>query len=158
MSSQENKEIAASYIMNFNQTIMELTGAYNRYKILTTRMIRLHGNIEESQFHRLEETEREEYDSAITNAHFFLTQAHLMLCALEESKNIVIEEKTYEQVKQLYDSISSVYVFSTKEIELYLKEIHKILLGKVIQDLLQTSQQYYTSVYKGLNNAKQPSD
>jgi hypothetical protein len=149
MSKLNEKKVAASsYIINFYQTIEELT---NNYAVYFNDLLNLKEKYA-GEVSKMDPSEKEQLTTNAQTIRFNVNRSFIKLKALKDTLNV----KLSKEIEDAHKEIIKTFIIKEKDLEKYVVEINKILLFDIVQSLLQTSQEVVSNIYdnESTNNAK----
>jgi len=137
----EKKNAAASYIMTFYQEVQAVKQTYAAYLDLILDLQLSYGV---EGISKLEDDQKDTVKSAIKQLRYLVIQSMTSYKAITQSTKKDINKK----LQQSYDNIKKDYIIKIKDIELFTEELNRALLDQVITNLLKTSEDIISDIYK----------
>lgn len=143
----EKKYAAASYIINFYQSVDELTKIYATYSNVILELINRIGkeNLKE-QINQasMDDTEKQVLMNTLANVRYWIHKVWIQYKSIIGS----INKEDEQNLQETYDKIKNDFVIELQDFEKLTEGLNKFLLQEIVDKLLQNSDQYIQELYK----------
>lgn len=137
----ERKVVGSSYIVNFYQSIYQLTQSCCQYTNLLLELKTKYG--EEPNPKKMQEEELSILANSVQTVRYHSKMFFIQYKSICPSINIPESEK----LTSLYEKVKTDYILTEESITEFVIEVNKLLLDSVIKDLLMTSQNLLNQIY-----------
>lgn len=143
ISSKEKQVAGFSYIINFYEEVQILSNNFSVYNNLVLEMKEKYKG--DNNMDDMEEAEVQSVRNVLNHVRASVNKTFIMYKSIVESiENFSVDQ----ELQKLKESMNSEYTIKRDELERYVNKINNFLTMSVIQDLLQTSQNIFSDVYK----------
>lgn len=152
----EERTAAASYILTFYQHVSQLTDYYATYKNIMIELRAKYKNEEEEELKEFNEEERRAITTTIQNVRYIAHKTQIQYKCIMQS--IGVNPETDKTINEIYAKINIGFIPKTTHIENYVIELNKILIGKIVKGLLETSQNIISKTFDNYGVTNPPTE
>lgn len=138
----EQRTAAASYILNFYQTVVDLKSAYANYVNLLAELGQKYKNAADAD--AMTETEREALKQQAQVTRYHVVQSYVDFSTIHEATSSKDEDNP---LKKPYEKLTKDFILDQNHLEAYVFGVNRELAVGIIKDLLQTSQDVIEDIY-----------
>lgn len=143
----EEKKVAKSYIMNFYDTVIQLTSYKSSYKNFILSLERSQNqNKEEVKERVYSEEEYKHITDLVSFIRYYIDVSRTMYFTLAKASNKLTTTKEKEMT-ELLTSLDQKYIVDRALLEEYCMELHTFIATEIIQNFLQTKEDMLNSTY-----------
>lgn len=138
----EEKTTSASYIVSFYENVGALTHFYSLYQNLIIELENKYQQVEDLK--GLQEEESKILQQVLQEIRYFSHKSIIQYRCISEG----INKETNKELLDQYDIIKTTYIIKRNQLDDFVLSLNKVLVNKVMKNLLQNSQDIIESVYK----------
>ena len=144
----EKKLAGASYIFSFYKEVQILTDYYAQY---INFLLELKEKSKDADISKLGENEKLAVMQGVQQVRISAHKSYIQYCSIIGVLKIGKEDK----IKESYTKIKDKYIVPQSDLEIYVIELNQFLLNKIIQGLLEDSQNLIEEVYADAGSEQQ---
>lgn len=135
----ERKAAGANYIISYFNEVQQLKVLYAQYINFLLEIRTKYESLD-----KLEENEKLQLGQLAQSVRHLVHLTYISYVSIFSIGKLKINK----DITDLYNKISITYIINTKELEQYVTEINKSLVLDIIKDLLSSSQDIVSDLYK----------
>lgn len=137
----EQRTAAASFILNFYETVVNLKSSYANYLNLLTELKHKYPGANMAE--KIGEVERESLKQQAQTTRYYCIQAYIDYSTIHTSQ----EGEAENPLTKPYNAIMKDFIIGAEQLTTYVVAVNNVLATGIIKDLLRTSQDIITDIY-----------
>lgn len=147
MNENEKKQTGASYIITFYNQILALNDVYARYFTFLVDLEFKHGKEPTKKFiDKLDDSEKTNLSNITREIRYLIVSSYVQYNTIKEViKSVEIDD---DFKKNYYSIAMETWTINRIDLEKYVLFLNKFLINNVVQELLTSSADYLSKIYK----------
>lgn len=142
--ADEKKTASASYVINFYETVGNLTSTYAQYCNIIVELEARHTGADLEKSMTMEE--RTALTQAVQNVRYHILTSHVLFTTIAKvSKNFT--EERLSIIKEQREEVLKEFFIKRDKLEEYVVTMNEVLSDAIMTEMLKTSQDFIDSVY-----------
>ena len=141
-SKNEKEQAAASYIIEFYQSVQLMTHEHANYVNTLVFLNNKYGDLKDKRMEDQDDAALKERVQILRHCYI---KGYLIISSIRMA--LKIENNETKELKELYENIKKDFIIKTEDSEKFVTIMNKHLLSDILNNLVKTSQDFLNKMY-----------
>lgn len=143
----ENKQVAANYVINFYNDIVQLNNFVAMYINLKAEL--KHKYATEENLKQMSDDDKNNFNTAMQNIRFHVSRVYIQYQSLFKNNKIKtkLKDELNQEIELIYKNCKDNFIIKLEELEKITIVLNGLIVDEVISSLLMTSQEFFNTTY-----------